>query len=201
MKLKIVGARLAFPVLFTPEQFQGEGEYNFSCSLLVGPEKNVKVFKGEPVEGGGVRYVEKIGLADAIDVVGKEKWGAKWPAIKKIADAKDLNCLHDGDLKEKFAGFAGQYYLSCRAAEGARPTTVDARGSAVTQRDGVLYAGCYVIGLVDIWAQDNGFGQRVNAQIRGVQFYRTGDAFSGGAPASQNEFDDVSEGADADDIG
>lgn len=201
MKLKIIGARLAFPTLFTPEQFDGKGEYNYSCSLLVGPDKNVKVLRGEPVEGGGVRYVEKIGLADAIEEVGKAKWGAKWASVKRNADAKDLNCLHDGDLKDKYAGFAGQFYVSCRSGEGARPSTVDARGNAVTQRDGILYAGCYVIGLVEIWAQDNGFGQRINAQIRGVQFFKTGDAFSGGAPANSDEFDDVSEGADADDLG
>lgn len=201
MKLKIVGARLAFPTLFEPEQFQGTGEFAYSCSLLVGADKNPKVFKGEAVEGGGTRYVEKIGLADAIDAVGKEKWGAKWPAIKRNAEAKDLNCLHDGDLKEKYAGFAGQFYLSCRASEGARPAVVDARGQPVTQRDGVIYAGCYVVALVEIWAQDNGFGQRVNAQIRGVQFLKNGDAFSGGAPANTDEFEDVSDGADADDIG
>jgi hypothetical protein len=95
----------------------------------------------------------------------------------------------------------GQYYLSCRSNESARPKVVDTNGSPLTQRDGRIYAGCYVVALVELWAQDNNFGKRINAQIRGVQFLRDGDAFSGAAPAGGDEFDDVSDGADADDIG
>lgn len=200
MKIK-VEARLAFPVLFEPEQFQGTGDYSYSCALLVGESPSVKVLQGVEAENGKLIYSKKIALDDAVEQVGKEKWGAKWPAVKKTMEKKDLSCLHDGDLKEKFAGFAGQWYLSCRSSEGARPKVVDQRGNPVTQRDGVVYAGCYVIALVEIWAQDNGYGQRVNAQIRGVQFLRNGDAFGGGAPAADDEFDDVSEGADADDLG
>lgn len=201
MKIKIVGARLAFPVLFNPEQFQGEGEEMYSCSLLVGPDRNVKVFVGEPRDGGGVNYTKKIGLADALEEVGKAKWKDKWPQVKKASEAKDMNFLHDGDAKANYAGFAGNYFVSCRSPAGARPKVVDERGNPLTQRDGRIYAGCYVVALIELWAQDNGFGKRINAQIRGVQFYRDGDAFSGAAPASDDEFDDVSEGADADDIG
>jgi hypothetical protein len=40
----------------------------------------------------------------------------------------------------------------------------------------------------------------VNASLRGVQFLRDGDAFAGGGAASDDEFDDVSEGATADDL-
>ncbi|EAA6845047.1 DUF2815 domain-containing protein, partial [Salmonella enterica subsp. enterica] len=44
------------------------------------------------------------------------------------------------------------------------------------------------------------FGKRVNASLSGVQFLRDGDAFTGGQPASADEFDDISEGADADSL-
>lgn len=201
MKIKIVNARLAFPVLFNPEQFQGQGEEMYSCSLLVGPKKNVEVFVGEPRDGGGITYSKKIGLYDALDQVGQAKWKDKWPAVKKASEAKDLNFLHDGDAKADYAGFAGQWFVSCRSQAAARPKVVDERGNPLTQRDGRIYAGCYVIALVELWAQENEFGKRINAQIRGVQFLRDGDAFSGAAPAADDEFDDVSEGADADDIG
>lgn len=199
MKIKFE-ARLAFPVLFEPEQFQGTGDYNYSCSLLV-PSPDITVLVGEPREGGGLTYKKKTKLSDAIEQVGQAKWKDKWPSVKKIAEKKDLNCLHDGDLKTAYAGFPGNYFVSCRSQEGARPKVVDQRGNPVTQRDGIIYAGCYVIALVELWAQDNDFGNRVNAQIRGVQFLKDGDAFGAGAPASDDEFDDVSDGADADDIG
>ncbi|MWN55950.1 ssDNA-binding protein, partial [Escherichia coli] len=58
-------------------------------------------------------------------------------------------------------------------------------------------AGCYVNAVIDIWAQDNNFGKRINASLGGVQFLRDGDAFAGGGVASADDFDDISEGADA----
>ncbi|EOA7521129.1 ssDNA-binding protein, partial [Escherichia coli] len=40
-------------------------------------------------------------------------------------------------------------------------------------------------------------GKRINASLGGVQFLRDGDAFAGGGVASADDFDDISEGADA----
>ena len=77
---------------------------------------------------------------------------------------------------------------------------IDTNKSALTDRDGKIYAGCYVNVSLDFWAQDNAYGKRVNAQLRGVQFLRDGDAFSAGRPADSDEFEEVTEGADADDI-
>ena len=69
----------------------------------------------------------------------------------------------------------------------------------LTAADGRPYAGCYVIANVELWAQDNNYGKRINASLRGVQFLRDGDAFSGGGAASEDEFDEV-EGSDAGDL-
>ena len=63
-----------------------------------------------------------------------------------------------------------------------------------------IYSGCYVDCSVEIWAQDNQYGQRVNAQLRGVMFVRDGDAFGAGGSASADEFTPATEGADADDM-
>ena len=53
---------------------------------------------------------------------------------------------------------------------------------------------------LELWAQDNNYGKRVNATLMGVQFFRDGDAFAGGGVASEEDFDDVSSGATADDL-
>ena len=53
---------------------------------------------------------------------------------------------------------------------------------------------------VNVWAQDNKYGKRVNAQLLGVQFYADGDSFGGGAVGSVDDFDDLAEGAEADSL-
>lgn len=185
MKIAIQNARLAFPVLFKAEQFNGTGEAAYSASLIIPPD-----------------HPQMAEIKAAIDKVGQEKWGKGWPAVKKVAEHKDLNCLHDGDLKAKYAGFEGNWYISTRAPEDKRPTVVDRNRSPLTAADGKIYGGCYVNAIIVLWPQDNQYGQRVNAQLTGIQFNRDGDSFGGGSSAaSVDDFADISEGADADDLG
>jgi len=68
---------------------------------------------------------------------------------------------------------------------------IDGDKTILKEESGRPYSGCYVNANIEVWAQDNSFGKRINAQLKGVQFYRDGDAFSGSAPSSPDEFDDV----------
>lgn len=183
MKLMIKNVRLAFPNLFKPTTVNGEGEPAYSASLILPPNHP---------------QIEE--LRKAQEAVGKEKWGDKWPAIKKEITAKDKFALHDGDTKAQYDGFEGNFFVATRAKQSARPTVIDGNKSPLTEADGRPYAGCYVNASIELWAQDNAYGKRINAQIRGVQFYRDGDSFGGGSPASSDEFEEVSEGATADDL-
>lgn len=179
MKIKLSNVRLAFPVLFEAKTVNGEGKPAFSASFLIDPaDPQTKV------------------LNDAIEQVAKEKWGAKADAILKQMRAQDKVCLHDGDLKSNYDGFPGNLYVSSRSA--TRPLVIDKDKSPLSEQDGRPYAGCFVNASVELWPQDNNYGKRVNASLRGVQFYRDGDAFAGGGAASEDEFDDIAEGADAD---
>jgi hypothetical protein len=64
--------------------------------------------------------------------------------------------------------------------------------SPLTEADGVVYSGCYVNGIIDLWAQNNNYGKRINATLLGVQFAGDGEAFSsGGSSASADDFDDI----------
>ena len=101
--------------------------------------------------------------------------------------------LHDGDLKSNYDGFPGNLYVSARST--TRPLVINNDKSPLTEQDGKPYAGCYVNASIELWAQDNNYGKRVNASLRGVQFLRDGDAFAGGGAASEDEFDDISQGA------
>lgn len=179
MKIKLTNVRLAFPTLFEAKTVNGEGKPAFSASFLIDPaDPQVKAINA------------------AIEQVAKDKWGAKADAVLKQMRAQDKVCLHDGDLKANYDGFPGNLYISSRSA--TRPLVIDADKSPLAEQDGKPYAGCFVNASIELWPQDNNFGKRVNASLRGVQFFRDGDAFTGGGAASEDEFDDIAEGATAD---
>jgi len=179
MKIKLNNVRLAFPSLFEAKTVNGEGKPAFSATFLIDPaDPQVKT------------------LNAAIDQVAKEKWGAKADAMIKQMRAADKVCLHSGDLKSSYDGFPGNLFVSAR--NPVRPTVVDADKTPLVESDGKPYAGCYVHAVLELWPQDNNYGKRVNATLMGVQFLRDGDSFTGGGAASEDDFDDVSAGSDAD---
>ena len=181
MRIKLNNVRLAFPQLFEAKTVNGEGKPAFSASFLLDPsDPQVKE------------------LNKAIEQVARDKWGAKADAVIKQMRATDKVCLHDGDLKSNYDGFPGNLYVSSRSQ--TRPLIIDKDKTPLAEADGRPYAGCYVNASIELWAQDNNYGKRVNASLRGVQFHRDGDAFAGGGAASEDEFDDISEGAEAGDL-
>jgi Protein of unknown function (DUF2815). len=114
-----------------------------------------------------------------------EQWGQKGPAQLKALEATDKLCLHNGDTKT-YAGYAGNLYVSAR--NQTKPRVVDRNANDITQESGIVYSGCRVIALLEIWTQDNQFGKRINATLRGVQFFSDDERFSGGGAATDDEF-------------
>lgn len=182
-RIQLKGARLAFPNLFEPSTVNGEGDPRFSAALII------------PTDHPQVEEIKS-----KMEAVGKDKWKDKWPAIKTSLEKQDKTALHDGDTKPQYAGFPGNLFINAASPENAPPTVVDRDKSPLSARSGRPYPGCYVNASIEFWAQDNGYGKRINAQLRGVQFFKDGDAFSGARPADADEFDDVSDGSDADDF-
>ena len=179
MELRINNVRGAFLALHTAKAFAGaEGDPAFSGSFIIE--------KTDP-------QIKKINAA--IDATAKEKWADKAPGILKLIRSTDKTFLHDGDLKEAYEGFPGNYFIACR--NKSRPLVLDRDKTPLTESDGKSYSGAFYNIVLDVWAQDNKYGKRVNATLKGVQFVSHGDAFSGSAPASPDAFDDLSEGADA----
>ena len=176
--IMLQNVRAAFLQVFEPSQVNGEGKPAFSGTFLMPP--------GHP---------EIVNIQNAITAVANLKWKEKAAEILAILIASDKVCLHNGDTKANYDGFAGNMFVSARSP--SRPLIIAQDRSILVEADGKPYSGCYVNAQIALWAQDNGFGKRVNAQLRGVQFLRDGDAFGGGAVAQADEFD-VVEGADAD---
>lgn len=179
MKIKLNNVRLAFPSLFEAKTVNGEGDPRFSAVFLI-----------------DAKDPQLDTIRSTLKKAAQEKWGEKWEAVYTQLEKQLKICLHDGDEKADYEGFPGNFFLN--AANKVRPTVIDRDRSALVQSDGRPYAGCYVNAVVDVWAMDNNFGKRINASLSGVQFLRDGDAFAGGGVASASDFDDISEGADAD---
>jgi hypothetical protein len=184
MKVMLKDVRLAFPNLFKAKAVEEGGEPRYGATFLLAPDHPA------------IAELKRVMLT-----VAEEKWGAKAAEIAKSLFAGGRIALRNGDSKSEYEGFAGNMFIS--ASNKAKPTVLDnkadpstGRPAPLTQVDGRPYAGCYVNALVDIWAQDNSFGKRINASLMGVQFVRDGDPFAGGGVASDSDFAAV-EGADA----
>jgi hypothetical protein len=177
MKIALSNVRLAFPQLFEAKAFQGS-EPAFAASFIMPPNHPA------------VKQIHA-----AIDEIGQNKWGGKWPAIKKELTAKDKLPIHDGDTKANYSGFEGNLFVSSR--NKVRPLVLDRDKTPLTQSDGKPYAGAFVNASIELWCQDNEYGKRINATLRGVQFYKDGEAFAGGGSASDDEFEDLGTEEDA----
>lgn len=180
MIIQLKKVRLSFPELFEAKAVNGQGAPAYSASFIL------------PTDHPQVKEIKA-----AMKAVAKEKWGAKADAIYAAAEKGDKLGLHDGDTKE-YDGYAGNLYISAR--NKTRPLVVDKDKTPLTASDGKPYGGCIVNASLEVWAQDNDFGKRINFSLRGVQFVEDGDRFGGGGVAGEDDFDDLGDGADAEDL-
>jgi hypothetical protein len=191
-KLVLKNVRSSFLTLGEPEQYQGKGVFRWSASFLVK--------KGDPQQA----MVDK-----AIAEVATEKWNAKGANfLKGILGNKNLCCWLDGDIKS-YDGYEGHFALSShRPQDKGRPIVFDNDKSPIYRidntiypgKEGRIYSGCFVNCEVELWAQDNANGKAIRCSLLGIQRFKDGDAFGGGSRPDENAFDEVEDGADAEDL-
>lgn len=182
-RILLKDVRLAFPNLFEPTTVNGEGKPRYSATLLM------------PADHAQLEEIKR-----KVDAVAKEKWREKATALLAGLYKTGKVALHDGDEKAQYDGFPGNFFVTAAAQENAAPTVIDRDRSPLSQRSGRPYAGCYVNASLEFWAQDNAYGKRINCTLRGIQFFKDGDSFSAGRPADADEFEEVTEGAAAEDF-
>ena len=85
----------------------------------------------------------------------------------------DKICLKDGD---DTVALTFQVHTPWGSTK-KRPLVITRDKTPITEEDNLVYGGCYVHGIVSLWAQNNGFGKRINAQLDGVQFVKDGEPF------------------------
>lgn len=182
-KVILKDVRLAFPTIWTPKPFEPGAEPRFNAAFLF------------PKEHPAFKL-----CMDAIVEVAKEGWKDDWEAqLANIKGNSNKMCFIDGNLKKKNDGFEGNYVIS--GGSKTRPTIKDRDGKTpLVEADGRPYGGCYVNAVLDIWCQTKKY-PGIRCSLQGIQFVRDGDAFAGGGVATDEDFEDLSDGADAPDIG
>jgi hypothetical protein len=168
-KIKLQNVRLSFPSLFQMGSFGGESTGKYEATFVLDKKDHAEVIKQ---------------IQTASETLMKEAFKGKIPS--------DKVCLKDGDELGR-PEFDGK--MTIKASTKKRPLVIDRNKSPITEEDNVVYAGCYVHAIVSLWAQNNQYGKRINAQLDGVQFYKDGEPF-GDAGTSADEFDAFGEDDD-----
>jgi hypothetical protein len=171
-KQNINDVRITFPVLFDAKQVNGQGDPKHSGSFLIRRD-----------------HPQLAAIKEAIVKAATEKWGAKAAEVLRALAASDKICLHDGDSKSDYDGYAGNYFIN--ASNKIRPLVIGPDRAPLVAADGKPYSGCYVNVILEFWAQDNQFGKRVNASLLGVQFLRDGERLAGGGVAAADDFEAI----------
>lgn len=215
MRFQARDVRLAFPDLYESRVDPKTGKKTGFGAKLILPPDHVQVIRSKPYLGKdgkieapsdrdaiielGIKLptdpnakVKTIPLLQAIEkALAKQKWPDKFDAVLKTLKTQDKTFLHEGASKAEYDGFDGNYFLS--ANNKHKPSTYDQLRNEVDEASGVLYSGCFVVAIVDFWAQDHkDYGKRLNTGLRGVQKFRDGDAFGGGGSSKANDFDEIS---------
>tara|TARA_R110002126_G_scaffold41214_2_gene120123 strand:+ start:1881 stop:2411 length:531 start_codon:yes stop_codon:yes gene_type:complete len=167
VKIHLKNVRLSFPSIFKRSVFDGnEGKYEATFLIDKSDKKTKKA----------IDEVIKAAIEEA-----------------KVKVPADKYCLKDGDESE-YDGYEGMWSL--KAANGKRPTVIGRDKAPLTEDDDVMYAGCYVNAIVDIWIQNNNYGKRANANLYGIQFVKDGDPFGNGPVDVTDDFEDLEDELD-----
>jgi hypothetical protein len=162
-KIKLQNVRLSFPSLFRKAVFNGD-ETKYEATFMLDKTEHADLIKQIDNAVAGM-------MKDAFK-------GAKIPA--------DKICLKDGDDSGR-SEYEG--HMTIKASNAKRPLVIDRDKTPLGEGDNRIYSGCYVNGIVELWAQNNQWGKRINANLLAVQFFRDGDPFGDGTTASVDDFD------------
>ena len=166
--IKLPRVRLSFPSLFQPTQFDEKSKAKYCATFILDKDEHVATIKE------------------------MQKAIAKLLADNKVTKlGPDKIALKDGDESEREEDH-GKYLI--KASSDKRPLVINRDKTPITQSDEIVYAGCYVHGIISLWYQNDPkhpeWGKRINASLSGVQFAADGEPFaSGGASVDDFDFD------------
>lgn len=162
-KIKLNNVRLSFPSIFNKSEFNGQVG-KFEATFLMNKESQAKMITDVEAQ---------------IALIQKDN---------KAKVSPDKICLKDGEFVD-YDGYAG--CMSIKAGSNRRPTIIDRDKAPIVEDDNIVYAGCYVNAVIELWYQDNSYGKRVNCNLLGIQFAKDGDTFGAGDTDVSDDFDTI----------
>jgi hypothetical protein len=191
----IKDVRMSFPHLFDPQERtndDGSVRSNYNCVFMI-PKDHPQIGK------------IKASFKTAGNAARKRAWGddeSKWPNIPS-----HMICFKDGDNPDHTdrAEYAGHFFVNSSSPIDKPPSVLTNRKDSDDKwmearpgQKGAPYAGCYVNGIIEVWAQKKdakkNIPNRLNSSVQTVQFRRDGTPFSA-QPVDPNDYlddDDVS---------
>jgi hypothetical protein len=179
IKVLIKDVMLGFPAL-AEAQSLGDGEPAYGAKLPIDPSSdNLKL------------------IENAIREEAKAAWKDKADAILDMLREDNKLCLVKKEYRSKstgevYEGFQNSFVLSTRNAK-TQPSVFNQYGEQLEKKGDIerqAFSGAIASGVsVEIWAQDNKWGKRVNCTLLGVMLSGEGTSVGGGAaPASADDF-------------
>ena len=195
MKVIVRNARMSFNDIFEPNTAIKGGKPKFSITAICSDDTTVKYdnSKGETITKS------HDALANICQHVAKEKWGKVPPKLANWAynkadgsTTRDEYVNDDGDF---WAGFdENTWYVSAgkleKLAKNGKMTVLDQHRKPIAANSGLLFSGCYINLIIDVYAYDNETGKGVTASLEGVQLLRKGEPLGISNIDAENEFDD-----------
>jgi len=164
-------ARLSFPKLFKPEQFQGKGDAYYGCALLFPKNSDLTEMKKSIVKAATEAFGEK----------------ANWPKGLSLP-------WRDGDDQADYEGYEGHYYVN---AKSKRKPVLVGRDKQPIEDEGEIYGGLYGRAVLVAKATESGGKYYVSLYLQGFQKWKDGPQFGGGVNVNDDFADDI-EDDDAD---
>lgn len=169
--ITIKEVRLAFEHVHEPWSKKESEEKRYSGRFLLDPETHQAEI-------------------DILQAYVKDK-AAEW--FKNAKLKPDAYFFRDGD-NEGQADFENMWVIAASEKIDRKPAVIDRDKSKVTAAHDKVYSGAFVNVMIKPWKQANDHGNKINANLLAVQFFKHGDKMGGGGGGVSKE--DIDEGFD-----
>lgn len=165
-KVFLNNVRLSYEHIFTPSAFDDSQDAKYSATFII------------PKDHPDLPTVKRVMMEVGQEDFPSDFKGTAWPKgyTCSLRDADVATDSNGTVLAEKNPAYKGCYIIEANSTR--RPLTIDRSKHAVTEDDGVIYAGCYVNASLN--AASYTFGKLkkgVKCYLNGVQFVANGERF------------------------